>query len=82
MKLSGASAALAASLSLAFVGPAAAQPQPIDEVIAAERAFAAETREIGFKRGFLRYVAPDGFIFAPGPRPARPNKAWDGVSCR
>ena len=52
---------------------APATAAPIDEVIAAERAFADETREVGFKRGFLAWVADDGFIFAPGPRPARPG---------
>lgn len=55
---------------------ALASPAPeaaLDEVIAVERAFAAETRERGFKRGFLAYVAPDGFLFQPGPTPARPG---------
>ncbi len=46
---------------------------PVDQVIAAERAFAAETRERGFKRGFLAWVAPEGFVFQPGPVPARPG---------
>lgn len=54
-------------------GTATAQPSALDEVIAVERAFAAETRELGFKRGFLAYVAPDGFTFQPGPVPARPG---------
>ena len=53
--------------------PAGAQPSPLDEVIAAERAFAADTRERGFKLGFLAAVAPDGFVFQPGPTPARPG---------
>jgi ketosteroid isomerase-like protein len=48
------------------------QPAPLDEVIAAERAFADYTRAHGFKQGFLAYVAPDGFNFHPGPTPARP----------
>lgn len=51
--------------------PAVAPAAPIDEVIAAERAFAAETRERGFKQGFLAHVAPDGFVFQPRPTPAR-----------
>ena len=64
-------AALAAATLACAASPTAAAP--IDEVIAAERAFAAQTREVGFKRGFLAWVADDGFIFAPGPRPARPG---------
>lgn len=55
--------------------PAAAQgqavPAPIDQVIAAERAFAADTRERGLKIGFLAAVAPDGIVFSPGPVNAR-----------
>ena len=64
-------AALAATAFTCFATPAVAAP--IDEVIEAERSFAAQTREVGFKRGFLAWVADDGFIFAPGPRPARPG---------
>ena len=55
------------------VAPAAARPSPLDELIAAERAFAAESRERGFKAGFLAWVAPDGFTFQSGPVPARPG---------
>ena len=64
------------ALAVALVPlPAAAaeQPSPLDEVIAAERAFAAETRARGFRDGFLAWVAPDGFTFEPGPAPARPR---------
>src|SRR5688500_13089541 len=64
--------AVAALWSLT-AGCAAAQPSAVDEVIAVERAFAAETRERGFKHGFLAYVAADGFTFEPGPVPARPG---------
>ncbi|HWT11124.1 MAG TPA: hypothetical protein VN231_00050 [Allosphingosinicella sp.] len=63
-------------LLVAALAPAAAPapaPSPLDEVIAAERAFAAETRERGFRDGFLAWVAPDGFTFHPGPTPARPG---------
>ena len=61
--------------ALAPLAAASAQPEPspLDEVIAAERAFAADTRERGFKLGFLAFVAPDGFIFRPGPVRARPG---------
>lgn len=64
-----------AAAALAAGAPAAAeaQAQPLDEVIAAERAFADDTRARGFKQGFLASLAPDGFIFQPGPTPARPG---------
>ena len=65
-------ALLVALASLAPVG-AAAQTSALDEVIAAERTFAADTRERGFKQGFLASVAPDGFVLQPGPTPARPG---------
>lgn len=60
-------------LSLAAAAAPAGAATPVDEVIATERRFAAETRERGFKAGFLAYVAPDGFLFQPDPRPARPG---------
>ena len=53
--------------------PATAGASALAEVIAVERAFAAETRERGFRDGFLAYVAPEGFTFQPGPVPARPG---------
>lgn len=61
--------------AIALVGSsgAAAGHDSVDQVIAAERAFAAETRERGFRDGFLAWVAPDGFTFQPGPVPARPG---------
>ena len=62
-----------AALTIAAPASAAAQQDPIDQVVAAERAFAAETRERGFRDGFLAWVAPDGFTFQPGPTPARPG---------
>lgn len=62
---------LALAMVCAANMPVAAVAEPLDEVIAAERAFAAETRERGFKPGFLAWVAGDGFIFRHGPVPAR-----------
>jgi hypothetical protein len=61
--------------AIALVGSAGAPAaaEPVDEVIAAERAFAAETRRRGFREGFLAWIAPDGFLFQPGPVPARPG---------
>lgn len=58
---------------LIALAPTAARAGPLDEVIAAERAFAADTRERGFREGFLAHVAPDGFTFDPGPVAARPR---------
>jgi ketosteroid isomerase-like protein len=57
----------------AWSGPARAQAPvaPVDQVIAAERAFAADTRERGIKPGFLATVAPGGIVLAPGPVNAR-----------
>ncbi len=58
-----------AALMLANAAAAgAADPAPVVE---AERAFAAEVGRSGFKRGFLAYAAPDGFMFQPGPVNAR-----------
>ena len=62
---------LAFALALSALTPAHAHDSALDEVIGAERAFAAETRERGFKPGFLAWVADDGFILRPGPTPAR-----------
>jgi ketosteroid isomerase-like protein len=66
---------IAAVVALGGAANAAAQAErdATDEVIAAERAFAEETRLNGFKQGFLAFVAPDGFIFQQGPTPARPG---------
>lgn len=61
-----------ATLAAVTSARAPAQPTALDEVIAAERAFAADTRERGFKRGFLASVAPGGFTLQPAPAPARP----------
>ena len=64
--------AIAAVMTVA--APAAtAQTAPLDQVIAAERAFADFTREHGFKSGFLAFVAPDGWGFQPAPTPVRPG---------
>lgn len=62
---------LALALAFATAAPAGAQGGALDEVIAAERAFAAQTRERGFKPGFLAWVADDAFVFRPAPTPAR-----------
>lgn len=42
-------------------------PSAIDEVVAAERAFAADGYARGVKLSFLAHSAPDAVIFGPGP---------------
>ena len=54
-------ALLAASLA------AAAPRAGVDEVVAAERAFAAAARTDGVNAAFLRWSAPDALLFQPGP---------------
>ncbi len=39
-------------------------PEP---VVAAERAFAADAAELGFKGSFLKNSAPDAIVIAPDP---------------
>jgi ketosteroid isomerase-like protein len=62
---------LYAALSPLCAAAAQSAPTPLDEVIAAERAFAVDTGRRGFKQGFLGAVAGDGIVFAPGPVNAR-----------
>jgi ketosteroid isomerase-like protein len=49
----------------------AAQPADVGEVVAAERAFAAAAQAEGVNSAFLRYSAPDGIVFQPGPTNAK-----------
>jgi ketosteroid isomerase-like protein len=42
----------------------------LEEIIQAEAQFAKASVEMGTKKSFLRYVAPDGVIFRPRPVPA------------
>lgn len=61
---------------LAFALATASVPAAeAEELVAAERAFAAATAEMGFKRGFLAFAAPDGFMFQQGPVNARKSLA-------
>ena len=62
---------LALAAALAGPAPAAPSPAPISEVIEAERAFARAARSEGVNAAFLRYSAPDGLVFQPGPRLAK-----------
>ena len=60
-------AASAVALTLS-AGPAPAAPTADPApVIAAERAFAADGLGLGIKASFLKHMAPEAIIFAPGP---------------
>ncbi|HEX9965410.1 MAG TPA: DUF4440 domain-containing protein [Allosphingosinicella sp.] len=50
---------------------AAAPGADVGEVVAAERAFARAARTEGANAAFLRYSAPDGLLFQPGPKLAK-----------
>lgn len=54
---------------------AAAAAAPADPLVEVERAFAARTAEVGVKRGFLAFAAPDGILLQPGPVNARTSLA-------
>jgi len=51
----------------------AATLSPFDQVVAAERAFAAASLEKGLHEAFLANLAPDAIAFLPLPGPARPK---------
>ncbi|MFY8207836.1 MAG: DUF4440 domain-containing protein, partial [Caulobacter sp.] len=48
-----------------------AQPGPAAQVEAAERAFAADGLSLGMRDSFLKHMADDAIMFAPGPVSAR-----------
>jgi ketosteroid isomerase-like protein len=50
---------------------AAARPADVGEVVEAERAFARAAQTDGVNAAFLRYSAPDGIVFQPGPALAK-----------
>jgi ketosteroid isomerase-like protein len=66
--LKASSLVLATLLALAPAASLAADPAP---VIAAERAFAADGLAMGIKGSFLKHMADDAIIFAPGPVSAK-----------
>jgi ketosteroid isomerase-like protein len=49
----------------------AARPADVRPVVEAERAFARAARQDGVNSAFLRYSAPDGLLFQPGPKLAK-----------
>jgi ketosteroid isomerase-like protein len=64
---------LALALSLALALPAAANaasPDPA-QVVAAERAFAADGLALGIKDSFLKHSAPEGIVLNPEPQLAQ-----------
>jgi ketosteroid isomerase-like protein len=61
---------VAASL-LAAPLAAAGRPVRVGEVVEAERAFARAAQADGVQAAFLRYSAPDGIVFQPGPVAAK-----------
>ena len=69
------------ALALLFATPlnAAARPAQVDEVVEAERAFARTAQTEGVNVAFLRYSAPDGIVFQPGPKPAKQTLAANPI---
>jgi ketosteroid isomerase-like protein len=63
----GGSGSPASALPAATGGPPA-----LDTLVAAERAFAAHSVEVGMKQAFLQNLARDAVVFKPGPVPAVP----------
>lgn len=78
-------------LLIAAAGCASNAPPAIDEVVAAERAFAADCYVNGVKASFLKFSADDAVVLAPDPKnahevfsarpdappdPARPKLVW------
>ena len=64
---------LLAVLVLAFARPAAAQPAEASHIVAAERAFAADSLAMGVDRSFLKWSAEEAIMIAGG----APQRAHD-----
>jgi ketosteroid isomerase-like protein len=56
-----------AAFALLLIGACAAPAPSPDEVVAAERAFAADEAPLGFKQSFLKHSADDAIVLAPDP---------------
>ena len=65
--MSAAPAATSALLAIALAAGPAVAATPLDSLVAAERAFAALSKENGMKEAFLTYLADDAVLFRPGP---------------
>lgn len=60
------------AMGVASCGGGAPQPAAdVNEVVAAERAFAEAGTDSGVVRSFSAFIAPDGILFRPGPVPGR-----------
>lgn len=64
--------ALALAASCVLSAAAAAPRADVAEVVEAERAFARAAQEEGVGAAFRRFVAEEGIVFEPDPRPAKP----------
>ena len=64
-------APLALAVLIAAPLDAAARPAQVGEVVEAERAFARAAQTDGAHAAFVRYSAPDGIVFQPGPVPVK-----------
>jgi ketosteroid isomerase-like protein len=62
---------LIAGLAAGWTTSAWAEPGPAAQVEAAERAFAADGLSLGMRDSFLKHMADDAIMFAPGPVSAR-----------
>ncbi|MDR6626639.1 DUF4440 domain-containing protein [Caulobacter segnis] len=60
-----------AGLALALTASAQAAQTPAAQVEAAERAFAADGLALGVRDSFLKHMADDAILFAPGPVSAK-----------
>lgn len=58
-----------------LAGPTHADPLPTDQVVAAERAFAADGKKLGWVEAFKKHAAADGLMLAPGLTNAQANLA-------
>lgn len=60
----------AAPLCLASTAAGTPSSDPVDQMVAAERSFAADAQRIGITPAFRAYAAPDGLLMRPDPAPA------------
>lgn len=61
---------VAVPLCVASTPDAEPTADPVDQMIAAERSFAADAQRIGIASAFRAYAAPEGILMRPDPAPA------------
>ena len=76
--------AAAAMLTLPALTAAASDANDAGVIVQAERRFAAQVRAMGVRAGFLRWLAPTGVVFRPGPVIGRTSyekqpPGWNGL---